>query len=132
MKIESNLFPKLLSITTILLIISTIVFANNDGGKNKKSDKTPKEQVNKNTKEDIGQQVQMKYSETASPGYEKSEEDRANWYISQSLPKPEKVSKKEETEQEKINRQIIKKERKECKKLQKSIKKGNVQTKLPD
>jgi hypothetical protein len=132
MKIESNLFPKLLSITTILLIISTIVFANNDGGKNKKSDKTPKEQVNKNTKEDIGQQVQMKYSETASPGYEESEEDRANWYISQSLPKPEKVSKKEETEQEKINRKIIKKERKECKKLQKSIKKGNVQTKLPD
>jgi hypothetical protein len=132
MKIESNLFPKLLSITTILLIISTIVFANNDGGKNKKSDKTPKEQVNKNTKEDIGQQVQMKYSETASPGYEESEEDRANWYISQSLPKPEKVSKKEETEQEKINRKIIKKERKECKKLQKSIKKGDVQTKLPD
>ena len=132
MKIESNLFPKLLSITTILLIISTIVFANNDGGKNKKSDKTPKEQVNKNTKEDIGQQVQMKYSETASPGYEESEEDRANWYISQSLPKPEKVSKKEEIEQQKINRKIIKKERKECKKLQKSIKKGDVQTKLPD
>ena len=91
---------------------------------------TPKEQVNKNTKEDIGQQVQMKYTENVSPDYEESVEDRANWYISQGLPKPEKVSKKEELEQEKIDRKIIKKERKECKKLQKSIKKGDPQTRL--
>jgi len=130
MKIKSNKFSKLLSVTTVLLIISSIVFANNDGGKDKKSDKTPKEQVNRNAKEDIGQQVQMKYTETASPDYEESEEDRANWYISQSLPKPEKVSKKEELEQEKINWKIIKKERKECKKLQKSLKKGDAQTRL--
>ena len=130
MKIESNLFPKLLSVTAILLIISSIVFANSDGDKDKKSDKTTKEQVNKNTKEDIGQQVQMKYTENVSPYYEESVEDRANWYISQSLPKPEKVSKKEKMEQEKINRKIIKKERKECKKLQKSIKKGDPQTRL--
>ena len=130
MKIESNLFPKLLLVTTILFVISSIVFANGDGDKDKKSDKTPKEQVNKNTKEDIGQQVQMKYTENVSPYYEESVEDRANWYISQSLPKPEKVSKKEKIEQEKIDRKIIKKERKECKKLQKSIKKGDPQTRL--
>ena len=121
-----------MSVATILLITSSIVFANNDGDKGKKSDKTPKEQVNRNTKEDIGQQVQMKYSETASPDYEESEEDRANWYISQSLPKSEKVSKKEEIEQAKIDRKIIKKERKESKKLQKSIKKGDVQTRSLD
>jgi len=127
MKAALNLFPKLFTITTILLIISSVVLANDNGGKNKKSDKIPNEQVNKNTKEDIGQQVQMKYTESSSTDYIESEEDRANWYISQSLPKPEKVSKKEELEQEKINRKIIKKERKECKKLQKSLKKGDIQ-----
>ena len=130
MKAALNLFPKLFTITTILLIISSVVLANDNGGKNKKSDKIPNEQVNKNTKEDIGQQVQMKYTESSSTDYIESEEDRANWYISQSLPKPEKVSKKEELEQEKINRKIIKKERKECKKLQKSLKKGDIQIKF--
>lgn len=129
MKVESKPFRRLLSIA-VLLLISSIVFAKDNGGKNKKSDKTPEEQVNKNTKEDIGQQVQMKYTETISPDYEESEEEMANWYISQSLPKPEKVSKKEETEQEKINRKIIKKEKKECKKLQKSLKKSDPQTRL--
>lgn len=130
MKAALNLFPKLFTITTILLIISSVVLANDNGGKNKKSDKIPNEQVNKNTKEDIGQQVQMKYTESSSTDYIESEEDRANWYISQSLPKPEKVCKKEELEQEKINRKIIKKERKECKKLQKSLKKGDIQINL--
>lgn len=130
MKAALNLFPKLFTITTIFLIISSVVLANDNGGKNKKSDKIPNEQVNKNTKEDIGQQVQMKYTESSSTDYIESEEDRANWYISQSLPKPEKVCKKEELEQEKINRKIIKKERKECKKLQKSLKKGDIQINL--
>ncbi len=130
MKPALNLFPKLFTITTILLIISSVVLAHDNGRKDKKSDKTPNEQVNKNTKEDIGQQVQMKYTESSSTDYIESEEDRANWYISQSLPKPEKVSKKEELEQEKINRKIIKKERKECKKLQKSLKKGDIQIKF--
>jgi len=130
MKAALNLFPKLFTITTILLIISSVVLAHDNGGKDKKSDKTPNEQVNKNTKEDIGQQVQMKYTESSSTDYIESEEDRANWYISQSLPKPEKVCKKEELEQEKINRKIIKKERKECKKLQKSLKKGDIQINL--
>jgi len=129
MKVESKPFRELLSIA-VLLLISSLVFANDNDGKNKKSDKTPEEQVNKNTNEDIGQQVQMKYTETVSPGYEESEEEMANWYISQSLPKPEKVSKKEEIEQEKINRKIIKKEKKESKKLQKSLKKSDPQTRL--
>jgi hypothetical protein len=57
-----------------------------------------------------------------------TEEDRANWYISQNLPKPEKVCKKEQSELEKINRKIIKKESKECRKLQRSIKRGEFQT----
>jgi hypothetical protein len=130
MKIASSPLLKSTLAIAILLIISSIVFANDNGGKDKKSEKKNKEQVNKNTKEDIGQQVQMKYSGPVTPAYEESEEDMANWYISQSLPKPEKVSKKEENELEKINRKIIKKERKESKKLQKSIKKGEVQTKL--
>ena len=130
MKIASSPLLKSTLAIAILLIISSIVFANDNGGKDKKSEKKNKEQVNKNTKEDIGQQVQMKYTGTVSPAYEESEEDRANWYISQSLPKSEKVSKKEEIELEKINRKILKKERKACKKLQKSIKKGETQTKL--
>ena len=135
MKITSNLFPKLYLVSIILLIVSGICYANDNDGKDKKNKKTASEQVNNtqinnSTKEDIGQQVQMKYTGTVTPGYEESEEDMANWYISQSLPKPEKVSKKEESELDKINRKIIKKERKECKKLQKSIKKGEIQTRL--
>jgi len=109
MKIVLNLFPKLLLITSILLITNSIVIGNDNDGKKKKSNKTPGEQVNKNTKEDIGQQVEMKYGESFSTDYQESEEDRANWYISQSLPKPEKVCKREELEKEKINRKIIKK-----------------------
>lgn len=130
MKIASSLLPKFSSVVIILLIINGNAIANDNGGKNKKTEKSAKEQVNKNTNEDIGQQVQMKYTGTVSPAYEESEEDMANWYISQSLPKPEKVSKKEESELEKINRKIIKKERKECKKLQKAIKKGEIQTRI--
>lgn len=126
MKAVLNLFSKLIIITTILLIISSIVLANDNEGKDKKSNKTANEQTTKNTKEDVGQQVRMKYTQSISTDYIESEEDRANWYISQSLPKPEKVCKKEEAELEKANRKIIKKERKECKKLQKSLKKGGI------
>lgn len=130
MKFALSPLPKLISATIILLIISSFVIAKDDGNKAKKRDKTPKEDVNKSTKEDIGQQVQLKYTIAVTPAYEETEEDMANWYISQSIPKPEKVSKKEESELEKINRKIIKKERKECKKLQKSIKRGEIQTKV--
>ena len=130
MNIVLRPIQKSTSVIVILLIISSIVFANDNGGKDKKKEKTPKEQANKNTKEDIGQQVQMKYGGTITPNSLESEEDRANWYITQSLPKPEKVSKKEQSELEKINRKIIKKERKESKKLQRSIKKGDIQTNL--
>ena len=130
MKIESIPFQKSISVIIIILFTCSIVFANDNGGKDKKTEKTAKEQVNKNTKEDIGQQVQMKYTGTATPYDDESVEERANWYISQNLPKPEKVWKKEQIEQEKINKKIIKKERKECKKLQKSIKKGEIQTNL--
>ena len=129
MKNASSLLSTFTSIV-IILLISSFVYANDNGGKNKKSEKSTKEQVSKNTMEDIGLQVQLKYSVNVTPGYEESEEDMANWYITQSLPKPEKVSKKQESELEKINRKIIKKERKECKKLQKSIKKGEIQTQL--
>jgi hypothetical protein len=130
MNIVLRPIQKSTSVIVILLFISSIAFANDNGGKDKKKEKTPKEQAKKNTEEDIGQQVQMKYAGTISPNSLESEEDRANWYITQSLPKPEKVSKKEQSELEKINRKIIKKERKECKKLQKSIKKGEIQTNL--
>ncbi len=130
MKITLSLLQKSTSLIAILLIISSIVFANDNGGKDKKNEKAHKEKVHKNTEEDIGQQVQMKYAGTITPNSLESEEERANWYISQSLPKPEKVSKKEESEMKKINRKIIKKKRKECNKLQKSIKKGEIQTNL--
>jgi len=119
---------KSISVVIIILISCSISLANDNGGEDKKTEKTAKEQVDKNTKEDIGQQVQMKYASTTTPNSLESEEDRANWYISQNLPKPEKVCKKEQIELDKINRKIIKRERKECKKLQRSIKKGESQT----
>ncbi len=128
MKISINPLQKSTYIFVILLIFSSSVIAKDNDGKEKKTENTAEEQVTKNTKEDIGQQVQMKYTGTITSYSLESEEDRANWYISQSLPKPEKVCKKEEIELAKINRKIIKKERKECKKLQKSIKKGEFQT----
>jgi hypothetical protein len=130
MKIVSSLLSKLTSVIVILLILCSIALANDNGEKDKKTDETRKDEVNKNTKEDIGQQVQMKYASTISPNSLECEEDRANWYISQDLPKPEKVCKKEQAELDKINRKIIKKEKKECKKLQKVIKKGDIQTKM--
>lgn len=119
---------KSISVVIIILISCSISLANDNGGEDKKTEKTAKEQVDKNTKEDIGQQVQMKYASTTTPNSLESEEDRANWYISQNLPKSEKVCKKEQIELDKINRKIIKRERKECKKLQRSIKKGESQT----
>ena len=129
MKIASSLLSTFTSIV-IILLISSFVYANDNGEKNKNSEKSTREQVSKNTKEDIGLQVQLKYSVNVTASYEESEEDMANWYITQSLPKPEKVCKKQASELDKINRKIIKKERKECKKLQKSIKKGDIQTQL--
>jgi hypothetical protein len=128
MKIVSIPVHKSISVVIVILITCGIVLANENDGNDKKTEKTAKEQVNKNTKEDIGEQVQMKYANTINPNSMETEEDRANWYISQNLPKPEKVCKKEQSELEKINRKIIKKERKECKKLQRSIKRGEFQT----
>jgi hypothetical protein len=128
MKIILSPLQKLTSVIVILLIISTIVNAKDNDGKENKREKSAKEQVNINTKQDIGEQVQMKYVSTTDPNSLETEEDRANWYISENLPKPEKVCKKEQIELDKINRKIIKKERKECKKLQRSIKKGEFQT----
>jgi hypothetical protein len=123
---SKSLLKHLLFIGIILTIIVPVVSAD-DGNTPSKSESDKENQIKKNTKEDIAQQVEIKYSKnenTVVPSFE-TEEDMANWFISQSITKPEKVCKKEEKEMEKMSRKIIKKEKKECKKLRKAIKKGN-------
>jgi hypothetical protein len=103
--------------------------AHDNGEKGKKSKTEKKKQIEKNTAEDIGVQVQIKYNEDVSYiSYDESVETMAHWHIAQSIPKPEKVSKKEEQQQDKINRKIIKREKKESKKLRQSIRKNKLQS----
>jgi hypothetical protein len=118
----------LISIISIIVIPAT---ASDNGNKGKKSKIEKKDQIEKNTTEDIGTQVELKYNEnpSSSLSYDENVETMAYWHISQSIPKSEKVIKKEELDQEKINRKIIKKEKKECKKLQQSLKKNKPKSK---
>jgi len=126
---HNNIRPIAVFLTFFIFCTSLTVLAEDDNKKDKNKDKQKKEQVKKNTQEDIGTQVQLKYSENTMYEYGESVEEMANWHIVHNLPKSEKVSKKEEQEITKINRKIIKREKRECKKLQKSIKKGDFQSK---
>jgi len=123
-------FKKIILITLISLIVIPVVAFDN-GGKNKKPPVDKKDQIEKNTAEDIGTQVELKYNEnpSISQSYDENVESMAYWHISQSIPKSEEVIKKEKLEQEKINRKIIKKEKKESKKLQQSLKKNKQKSK---
>jgi len=124
------IFLKLICKKLLLIFIISILviptMASDNGNKGKKSKIEKKDQIEKNTTEDIGTQVQLKYNENISytSSYDESVESMASWHISQSIPKPEKVSKKEEQQEEKFSRKIIRKEKKECKKLQRSFKKN--------
>ena len=104
--------------------------AKDGGGEGKKRKMKREIEDKKNTKsvEDI--QIKLNSPENISNNVTvgESEESMAYYYISQSLPKTEKVSKQEEKQQKKINRKIINKERKECRKLQKTIRKDNQNT----
>lgn len=124
-----NIRPIAVILTFFISCTSLTVLAEDDNKKDKNKEKQKKEQVKKSTQEDIGTQVQLKYSENTMYEYGESVEEMANWHIAHNLPKSEKVSKKEEQVITKINRKIIKREKKECRKLQKSIKKGDFQTK---
>jgi hypothetical protein len=117
--------------TSLLLTLVISVMAHDNGTKGKSSKSNHKEQIKKNTEEDIGAQVQLKYSDNTSyNSYDENVETMASWHISQSIPKPEKVSKKEEQQQKKIERKIIRKEKKECRKLRHSLKNNHHQSNL--
>ena len=110
----------------MLLAVQVIAYDNDKKEKGSKSDEN--EEIRKNTAKDIGTQVQLKYSDNISnDNYDESVETMASWHISQSIPKPEKVSKKEEQQQIKIERKRLKKQKKECRKLQRSRKKDKLQ-----
>lgn len=110
----------------ILLAFPVIAYDNDKEKKGSKTDEN--EEIRKNTAKDIGAQVQLKYSDNISYGnYAESVETMASWHISQSIPKPEKVSKKEEQQQVKIERKRIRKEKKACRKLRQSRKKNKLQ-----
>jgi hypothetical protein len=116
-------------LTFLIIIIAVPVMALDNGNKEKTTNTTDKEQIAKNTSEDIGGQVQLKYGENVSNiNYEENAETMASWHIAQSIPKSEKVCKKEEHEQNKIERKIIRKEKKECRKLRHAIKKEKLHT----
>jgi hypothetical protein len=116
------------------VILISLVFATSipviamDGGKKGSKTKTNKENhIEKNTAGDTGNQVNLKYSgdiSSESTNYE-SEEAMAYRFIEQSIPKTEKITRKEEKEKRKIGLKIIRREKKECKKLLKSIEKNN-------
>ena len=105
------------------------VLASDHGEKAKDSKSGKKEHVKKNTKEDIGAQAQLQNNDHVSySNYDESVESMASWHISQSIPKPEKVSKKEEQQQVKLDRKIIRQEKKACRKLKQSRKKDHLQS----
>ena len=114
--------------TVLLIILAVPIMAHDNGENSKKAKSDHKEQIKKNTEEDIGAQVQLNYNDNVSNNYDESVEAMASWHITQSIPKPEKISKKEEQEQVKIERKIIRREKKECRKLQQSLKKNKLQS----
>jgi len=80
----------------LISIISFPIIAHDIGSKDKDFKTDKKEQIEKNTAEDIGVQVQLKYNDNVTNiSYDENVETMAHWHFAQSIPKPEKVSKKE-------------------------------------
>jgi len=123
MKILLNPLSKKLLLFSIITVLAFPSTAMDDGNKPKKSKLDDNDPIENNTNEPNG--INSGEEVLNTPAYGESAEDMASWYISQSIPKPEKVGKKEEKFEVKTNRKIIKKEKKACRKLQKSIKKSN-------
>jgi len=123
MKILLKPLSKKLLLFSILIVLAFPGTAMDNGNKPKKSKLENNDPKENNTNEDASKNPGEEVLNT--PVYGESAEDMASWYISQSIPKPEKVIKKEGRLEVKISRKIIKKERKACRKLQKSIKKSN-------
>ena len=116
-------------LASLIILLAIPVMAYDNGVKEKVSKSDKKDEIRENTSRDIGAQVQLKYGDTISDvNYDESVETMASWHISQSIPKPEKVSKKEEQQQVKIERKRIRKEKKECRKLRQSLKKNKFQS----
>lgn len=98
-----------------------------DGGNKEKKQKDKGQEVR--TGAVIVEEDLLKHGmDISNNSVDENEEIMASWYIYQSLPKTEKISKIEEKMQKKLTMKIIRQERKECKKLQRSLKKDQKNT----
>ena len=77
-------------------------------------------------KDEASDKSKQKYTEDVSYTMieAESEEDRASWFIAQSIPQNEKDSKKKALEEIKTSKKNIKKGKKECRKLKQLTKKN--------
>lgn len=125
----STMTPVTFDLKKILIFIIFTIFtlpvsALDNGYKDKRSRNDKNDQPSMTVEESTGQ-ARQGYTEDVSYTIQESEseEDRASWFIAQSIPQTEKDSKKKEQQEIKVSKKIIKKGKKESRKLRQLSKK---------